>query len=81
MLQWSAFQVLHRDEGAARIFPDVVNGADVGMIQRGGGLGFTAETLERIRIVGEILWKELESDMAIEAGIHGFVVLATVFTR
>ena len=33
MLESRALQIFHRDEGLALFFPDVVNGADVGMVQ------------------------------------------------
>ena len=41
------------------VFADVVDGADVGMIERGGGLGFALEALESLRIVGDVRRAEI----------------------
>ena len=37
------FQKLHGDKGASVLFADIVNRADVGMVQRRGGLGLPLE--------------------------------------
>ena len=50
MLQRQAFQKLHGDEGLAVLFADVVDRADVGMIQRGRGLRFALKARQRLRI-------------------------------
>ena len=47
-LQRLAFKQLHGDEGLAFVLVDLVNGADVGMIQGGGRARFTLEALERL---------------------------------
>ncbi len=49
VLQRRAFQKLHGDEGFAVLFTDVVDGADVGMVQRGGGFGFPPKAFEGLR--------------------------------
>src|SRR6185436_18801946 len=43
LLQRGALQILHGDEGATVLLADVVNGADVGMILRGGGASLALE--------------------------------------
>ena len=48
MLERRAVEELHDDEGASVFFADVVDGADVGMIQRGRGLGFALKALQRL---------------------------------
>ena len=73
VLERGAVEKFHGDEGAAVVFADVVDGADVGMVQRGGGTRFTLESFERLRIVGEIVGKKFESDEAAEARVFGFV--------
>ena len=54
-LQRGALQILHRDEGAAVLLADVMNGADVGMIQRGGGAGLALEPAERLPVESQIV--------------------------
>ncbi len=40
MLQGHAFEKFHGDESIAALIVNFVDGADVGMIKRGGGFGF-----------------------------------------
>ena len=68
-----AIEKFHGDEGAAFGFADVVDGADVGVIEGGGGLRFALETGERLRIGGDVFGEEFECDEAMEAGVFGFV--------
>jgi hypothetical protein len=44
VFQRLAFQILHCDECLSAFFADVVNGADVVVIQRGSGLCFPLES-------------------------------------
>ena len=57
----------------AFVFADFVNGADVGVVQRGRGTSFPAKTLKRLRICGHIIGKKLEGDEAAKASVFGFV--------
>jgi len=43
------------------------------MVQGGSGAGFTAETLERLWVVSDIVGKELQGDEAAERGVLGAV--------
>ena len=47
---------------------DVVNGADVGMIERGGSLRLALKALEACAIVGHFIGQELQRDEAVAAG-------------
>src|SRR5579863_2647014 len=58
VLQSLAFEALHGDEGASVFFADVVDGADVGMVESGGGLGLATKTAERLGIFGEVVGKK-----------------------
>ena len=49
LLERLAFQQLHRDERPALVLVDVVDGADVRVIQGRGGAGFALEPLQRMR--------------------------------
>ena len=68
-----AFEILHDDVGEAVLRADFVDGADVGMVERRGGAGFAAETLEGLRIVGGFGRKKFQRDEAAELDVFGFV--------
>jgi hypothetical protein len=51
LLQRLAFQQLHRNKRLAFVFVNVVDGADTGMIQCGGGAGLALEALEGLAVV------------------------------
>ena len=44
MLQGHAVEKFHGDESVAAFLPNVVNGANIGMVQRGSRLSFSPET-------------------------------------
>ena len=69
VLQRRAVEEFHHDEGAAILLADVVNGADVGMIERRRGLGFALKTAQGLGIAGDFIGKELEGDKTVEAGV------------
>ena len=50
-----------------------VDGADVGMIQRRGGLGFALEARQRLRVFGNFVGQELEGDKAAKLDVFGLV--------
>jgi hypothetical protein len=54
LLQRVAVEQLHHDEGLAVVLADVVNHADVRMIQRRGDARFAAEALEHLGIRGQL---------------------------
>jgi hypothetical protein len=69
VLQGRAVEELHDDVGAALFLADVVDGANVGMIQRGRRLGFALEPAQSLGIAGDIVRKELERDETMKAGV------------
>jgi len=73
VLEGGAVEELHGDEGAAVFFADVVDGADIGVVESGGGFGFAAEALEGLAVGGEFFGEKFEGDEAIEAGVLRFV--------
>ena len=52
---------------------DIVDGHDVGMIERGDGAGLQLEALAARGIVGEIGRQDFERDIAAQAGVAGAV--------
>ena len=73
MLQRLAFEEFHHEEGVALIFADIVDGADVGIVQRGGGAGFAAEAFQSLRIAGSLIREKFDGHGAAEADVFGFV--------
>ncbi len=73
MLQRDAFEVLHGDEGLPTLIVNFVDGADVGVVQSRGSLGFALEAGQRLRISGHVVGKEFEGDETAEFQIFGFV--------
>ena len=60
VLQRDPVEKLHGDEGLAVLLANVVNGADVGMIQGGSGLGLALEAGQGLRVAGDFLGQKLE---------------------
>ena len=73
LLQRGALQILHGDEGAAVLLADVMNGADVGMIQRGRGSSLALEPAQRLPVASQFVRQELQRDEAMEPGVLRFV--------
>ena len=73
LFQRFAIQELHRDEGTATFFGDLVDGANVGMVQRGSCACFTPKALENRAIVGEAIRQELKRDEAPKKRVLCFV--------
>ena len=71
--QGLALHQLHDDEELARVFPDVENGADIGMVQRRRGACLGAEPLDGLAVVEEVLRDELHRDFAAQADILGAI--------
>ena len=67
MLQRRAIEKLHGDEGMPVLFTDVMDCADVRMIQSRSGLSLPLKAGQRLRVTGDIFWQELERDKAMQA--------------
>ena len=61
VLERFAFEILHHDEGTTGVFAYVTDGADVGVVEGGGGFSFAAETFERVRIAGQNFREEISA--------------------
>ena len=60
MLERQAVQKLHRDIGLLATLANVVNGADVGMVEGGRSACFPPETFQCLRVWGDVIRQELE---------------------
>ena len=65
MLERHTFQKLHSDEGVAVLFTDVVDRADIGMIEGRSGLGLPLKAGQRLVIFGNIVGQKLQGDESI----------------
>ena len=73
MVQGYAFQELHHNERLACILGDFVDGANVGMVQRGRSSRFTAEAFQGLRIFRDVPRQELQRDKAAEFEVFSLV--------
>ena len=73
VLESLALQQLHGDEGTAFEFADVVNRADVRMVQRRCGARLAVESLDGRGIVRRLLGEKFERDAAPQARVAGAV--------
>src|SRR6516162_1321904 len=69
VLQRLTFQIFHSDKGSAIFFTDIVNGANVGVVESGSSVRFALEARERLRVAGDIFEQEFERDKAVEAKV------------
>src|ERR1041385_8903242 len=56
--------------------PDLVDGDDVRMVERGRGLRFLREAVDALAVVGDDGWQDFERDVAAEALVAGAVDVA-----
>jgi hypothetical protein len=73
VLQCRSVQILHDDKGLPVHLVNLVDGANVRVVQRRGGFGFTLKAGERLRVSADIIRKEFECDRAIEFYVFGLV--------
>src|SRR6266699_4838539 len=71
--QGVAVKQFHGDEGMATDGVDVVNRADVRMIERGGSLRLTFETLQRGDVAGEVFGKKLKRHMTVQSEVFSLI--------
>ena len=58
MFQGHALEKFHGDESFAALIVNFVDGADVGVIEGGGGFGFALKAAEGLRIFGDVVGQE-----------------------
>ena len=73
MLQRRPVEELHDEERAAVLLADIVDGADVGVVQRRCGARLAAESGQGLGIFREVRRQELQRDEALQPRILGFV--------
>src|SRR5208282_1112246 len=64
---------LHRDERLAVVFADLINRADIGMVQGGSSLCLTLKAAQCLRVCRESVRKELQRHEAPKLGVLSLV--------
>ncbi len=72
-LQSHAIQEFHGDERLPVLLSDVVNGADVRVVQCGSGLRLSLEAVEGLRIARDLIGQEFQSDEPTQPSVLGLV--------
>ena len=67
VLQRQPIQILHGDERLTVLLADVIDRADIGMVQGGSGLRLTLETGQSLGVAGDFIRQEFERDKAMQA--------------
>src|ERR1019366_4681909 len=63
----------HDDERMTILLPDLMDRADVGMVERGSGLRLTSEPFQSLWVCGYVLWQEFQRDESPKLGVLGLV--------
>src|SRR5882724_5483263 len=71
--QCYTIEELHGDKVRLLLVVDLVDGADIRMVKGGGGLSFSLEPAQGLRILGHAVRQELQRDKASKLEILGFV--------
>ena len=71
VLQRGAFEALHDDKGAAILLADIVNGANVRVVQRRRGSSLAAKATQRVRVASQFIRQELQRHDPLERRIRG----------
>src|SRR5580704_5583351 len=80
MLQRQPIQKLHGNERLPIFLSNVVNRADIRVVQHGCSLCFSPKTAQGLRIFGHIVRQELESYKTIKAGVFSLIHYAHAAT-
>ncbi len=75
-LQSLAFQKFHYQKIDAVLVSDIVQSADVGVLQSGNGLGLALEALLEGGVGREVRGQDLDGDAAVEAGVAATIDLS-----
>src|SRR5581483_9160537 len=71
--QRHALQEFHHDERLPILLIDLINCADIWMVQSGGSLGFALEAAESLSVMSNFVGQKLEGHKAAELHILGLV--------
>jgi hypothetical protein len=66
VLQSHAVQKLHHDKRHVVFLPNLMNGADIGMVQSRSSLSLALKSRQSLRVFGDFIWEELEGDKPVQ---------------
>src|SRR5262249_46030252 len=73
MLERLPFQELHDDEGLPLVLPDVMDGANIRVIKRGGSTRLALEPLQGLAVLCQFFRQDLHGYQAAEPGVFSLV--------
>ena len=73
VLQRNAIQKLHDDEGLVSALSNLVDRADVGMVQGGSSASFSTEAFQCLWVSGKVFRQEFQGDKAAKLGVLSLV--------
>jgi hypothetical protein len=73
MFERLAFEHFHGEIRPPFVLADLINSADIGMIQRGRRASLPLEAFESLRVGGKSVGQKFERDAAAEIEIFGFI--------
>src|SRR5437870_7133483 len=73
VLKGLPLQELHDDKVLSLMLSDLVDGADVRMIQGRGSARFTLEPFEGLMVTGQLLRQKLQGDLTTQGQVFGIV--------
>ena len=73
VLEGDAVQIFHDDVGLAVQLADVMDGADIWMVQRRCSLGLAAKAGQRLWIASNFFRKEFERNKPMQTGVFGLI--------
>src|ERR1700674_149890 len=73
MFKRQAVQKLHGQEEMAVFLPNLMDRADIGMVEGGSGEGFAAETLQCLGLLRDIVGEKLKGDKSAKGDVFGLV--------
>jgi hypothetical protein len=73
VLESAPLQILHGDKSLAVLLPDVVDGANVRMVQSRSGLRLPLKAAKGLRILGDVIGQKLEGNEAVQPDVLGLI--------
>ena len=71
-----AFQILHDQVMSALLLADVIESADVGVLQAGDSVCFALEPLAQLGVITQMTGQDLDGNKTIQARVASFIHLA-----